>query len=155
MDALDYFAIQNLVNSYPYALDRGDFDAVGALFAHATVYSGGALLADKDPAAMARANRAWVILYPDGTPRTRHYITNLIIEPAGPDRATVKSYVMVFQQTDALPLQPVIGGDYLDTVAKVDGHWRFVERRMGNNLVGDLSAHGRDASVIRPTRAVD
>jgi hypothetical protein len=35
MKADDYFAIQNLLFSYPFTLDRGDFDAVGRLFAHA------------------------------------------------------------------------------------------------------------------------
>ena len=71
MEADDYFAIQNLLFQYPFALDRGDFDAVGRLFANARVYSGGALLADRDPDAFARSFREWVIVYPDGTPRTR------------------------------------------------------------------------------------
>ncbi|MBN8841364.1 MAG: nuclear transport factor 2 family protein, partial [Sphingomonadales bacterium] len=70
MQANDWFAIQNLLFQYPYALDRGDFDAVGQLFAEARVYSGGALLADRDPAAYARTFRDWVIVYPDGTPRS-------------------------------------------------------------------------------------
>jgi hypothetical protein len=152
MLADDYFAIQNLLFSYPYALDRGDFDAVGQLFANAVVYTGGVLMADHDAVAVARSFRDWVITHPDGTPRTRHFLANVIIRPEGATRATVQSYVMVFQQTDELPLQPVIGGDYLDRVAKVDGVWRFVERRMGNDLVGNLIAHGRDFSVIRPTR---
>lgn len=155
MDASDFFEIQNLLYSYPYALDRGDFDAVGRLFAHAKVYSGGALMADRDPEAMAASFRDWVLVYPDGTPRTRHMLANVRILPESPTRAVVQSYVMVFQQTDALPLQPVIGGDYRDTLEKVDGTWRFVERIMGNDLVGDLSAHGRDFDTIKPRRAND
>ena len=47
MQADDYFSIQNLLFSYPYALDRGDFDAVGRLFAHADVYSAEALMASR------------------------------------------------------------------------------------------------------------
>ncbi|MBK8994055.1 MAG: nuclear transport factor 2 family protein [Gammaproteobacteria bacterium] len=154
MQADDYFAIQNLLFSYPYALDRGDFDAVGQLFRHAEVYSGGALMASKDAEKVAASFRDWVLTY-GGYPRTRHMLANVVIEPEGEDRATVRSYVMVFQQTEALPLQPVIGGDYLDTVQKVDGQWRFVERRMGNDLVGNLSAHGRDFDTIKPHRAND
>jgi 3-phenylpropionate/cinnamic acid dioxygenase small subunit len=152
MQADDYFAIQNLLFSYPFTLDRGDFDGVGELFRHADVYSGGQLMASKDPARVAAAFRDWVITYA-GSPRTRHYLSNVMIEPVAEDRAIVRSYVMVFQQTESLALQPVIGGDYLDTVQKVDGAWRFVERRMGNDLVGDLSAHGRDSDTIRPFRA--
>ena len=149
----DYFAIQNLLFSDPFLLDSGDFDGVGELFRDATVYSGGALMADKDPAAVASSFRDWVITYPDGTPRTRHFLANVIIEPDGPDRAVVRSYVMVFQQTDSLPLQPVIGGDYHDVVEKADGRWRFVERRMGNDLIGNLTSHGRDLGTINPSRA--
>lgn len=153
MTGEDYFHIQNLIHSYPMLLDRGDFDGVGRLFQHARVYSGGVLMADRSAEQMAAAFRNWVIVYPDGTPRTRHYIANLIITPERPDRAVVSSYVMVFQQTDAVPLQPVIGGDYRDTVEKVDGAWRFVERIMGNDLIGNLTGHGRDLATIRPARA--
>lgn len=155
MEADDYFAIQNLLHSYPYAIDRGDFDAVGQLFAHADLYIGGVLTARSDPVAVARSLRDWVITYPDGSPRTRHCLANVIIRPDGPERATTQSYVMVFQQTDVLPLQPVIGGDYVDRFAKVEGAWRFVERRMGNDLIGDLKEHGRDPGIITPTRASD
>ena len=41
----------------------------------------------------------------------------------------------------SVPLAPVIAGDYLDRFAKVDGTWRFTERRIGNDLFGDLSDH--------------
>jgi hypothetical protein len=153
MTGEDYFLIQNLVHSYPMLLDRGDFDGVGRLFAHAVVRSGGGIMADRSAEQMAAAFRDWVIVYPDGTPRTRHYIANLIITPDGPDRAIATSYVMVFQETVAVPLQPVIGGDYRDTVARVDGAWRFVERIMGNDLIGNLSGHGRDIATIKRARA--
>ncbi len=153
MQANDWFAIQNLLFQYPYALDRGDFDAVGQLFAEARVYSGGALLADRDPAAYARTFRDWVIVYPDGTPRTRHMLANVMIMPESDDRAIVSSYVMVFQQVPGGVLRPVIGGDYRDTMEKRDGRWRFVERHMANDLIGDLTAHGRAIDVIRPSRA--
>ena len=45
------------------------------------------------------------------------------------------------QATEALPLQPIIGGRYFDRFAKVDGVWRFTERRMEMELFGNLSAH--------------
>lgn len=151
MTGEDYFAIQNLLHRYPLLLDRGDFDAVGELFADAVVHSGGAVMADRDARAMAETFRSWVITY-DGLPRTRHMLANLIITPDGPDRAVVTSYVMVFQQAGESPLQPVIGGDYRDTVERRDGTWRIVERRMGNDLIGDLSHHGRDTATIRPSR---
>jgi 3-phenylpropionate/cinnamic acid dioxygenase small subunit len=153
LTADDYFEIQNLLFAYPYALDRGDFDAVGRLFADAKVYSGGTVLADHDATALAEAFREWVIVYPDGTPRTRHMLANVIITPEGASQVKVSSYVIVFQQAPDRPLQAVIGGDYLDRLEKVGAAWRFVERQMGNDLIGDLSAHGRSTATIRPSRA--
>jgi ketosteroid isomerase-like protein len=151
MTGEDYFAIQNLLNSYPMSLDRGDFDAVGQLFADAVVFSGGMLMADRDPLAVAKAFRDWVVTY-DGLPRTRHMLANLIITAAGEERAVATSYVMVFQQAPGGPLHPVIGGDYRDIVERRDGRWRITERKMGNDLIGDLSRHGRDTATITPSR---
>lgn len=150
--AEDYFAIQNLVHTYPYLLDSGDFDGLGRLFARCKVYSGGHLASDCNAETAAAMFRDWLYLY-DGVPRTRHYLSNMIIEPQSQTRAIVRTYVTVHQQTDTLPLQPIIGGDYQDTVEKIDGTWRFVERRMANDLVGNLSVHGRDGGVIKPMRA--
>ena len=79
MQADDYFAIQNLLFSYPFTLDRGDFDGVGKLFEHADVYSGGALMASKDPGKVAASFRDWVLTY-DGSPRTRHFLCNVMID---------------------------------------------------------------------------
>lgn len=145
MKAEDYFAIQNLVFRYPYHLDRGELSAMAELFAHADIYLTAGAAIRSDPAAVEAAFREFLQIYDDGTPRTRHITSNLIIEPAGQDRATASSYVMVFQQTADFALQPIIGGDYHDRFEKVDGVWRFAERRMGNDLFGDLSAHGKFA----------
>ncbi len=153
MTADDYFEIQNLLFAYPYALDRGDFDAVGALFSRAKVISGGIVLADCNAAAISKAFRDWVVVYPDGTPRTRHLLSNVVIRRESDTRVRVSSYVIVFQQAPERPLSAVIGGDYLDTMEKISGRWVFTERRMGNDLIGDLSAHGRSVDAITPSRA--
>jgi hypothetical protein len=65
----------------------------------------------------------------------------VIIEPDGPEAARAQSYILVHQATDALPLQPIIGGRYHDRFARVGGAWRFSERRMEIDLFGNLSAH--------------
>jgi hypothetical protein len=119
------------------------------LFRHADVYMGSAEPVRSDPQAVARAFRDFLRLYEDGTPRTRHMTSNLIIEPDGPQRAKASCYVMVFQQTDELPLQPIIGGDYRDRFEKVGGVWRFIERHIGNDLYGNLAAHGK-YQIARP-----
>ena len=53
------------------------------------------------------------------------------------DAARAQSYVLVHQATEALPLQPIIGGRYYDRFARVDGRWRFTERRMEMDLFGE------------------
>lgn len=152
MEADDYFAIQKLIHSYPLHLDRGELDAMAELFRHADVYMGDLPPVRSDPAAVARAFRDFLRIYEDGTPRTRHITSNLIVELDGPLRAKASSYVMVFQQTNELPLQPIIGGDYRDRFEKVDGVWRFVERYIGNDLYGNLSAHGKYQLAASPAK---
>ena len=145
MDASDYFAIQNLIYRYADLLDRGKVDEVGALFDHANVYMPG----DPEPWSRAGQNRMaeifrqWTRFYPEagGRPRTRHVTTNLTIEPDGPNRAKTQAYVIVFQSLEDFPIQPIIGGTYYDKFEKMDGAWRFTERREEMSLFGDLSRH--------------
>lgn len=142
MDTADYIAIQNLLHRYCDLLDRGDLDGVGALFAHATVH----VPAEDEPfrndaKGLAESYNKFVRIYEDGTPRTRHLCSNIILEANGPDRAKAQSYVMVFQAADKFPLQPLIAARYQDTFERADGTWRFSERVMETNLYGDLSAH--------------
>lgn len=139
----DLMAIQKLVHSYPRRLDSGDLAGVGQLFAHAAVHfetRPDPVVAD--PAEITRMFADFLQLY-DGKPRTRHLICNLIVEADGSGRATATSTVMVVQDAPGVPLQPIITGDYHDRFAKVDGAWRFAERRITNDLFGNLSAHGR------------
>jgi 3-phenylpropionate/cinnamic acid dioxygenase small subunit len=145
VEAEDYFAIQNLVYRYADLLDRGDLEGVGALFEHAEVYMPGG----KEPMSrpgnntMTEVFRKNNITYPEtgGRLRTRHVTTNLIIEEEGPGRARTQSYFTVLQSTPDFPLQPICGGTYNDRFEKVDGAWRFCERREEMPLVGDLSHH--------------
>lgn len=143
MTADDYFAIQALIHSYPGRLDAGDLAGMAQLFADADVYFPGGEVCRSDPAAVEKAFRDFLRLYEGGIPRTRHMISNVIIQPESDNAARATSYVMVFQQTDALPLQPIIGGDYQDAFVRRDGLWRFSKRIIRNDLFGDLSAHGK------------
>ena len=135
-------AIENLLYSYAEAIDAGDYEAIGALFAHGAI-------ADADGNPMVVGAQAVTALYEattrkyeDGTPRSHHVTTNLLIEIADDENSAVcRSRFTVFQQTDELPLQPIIAGSYTDSFERVDGVWRFVERRMRPTLYGDLSKH--------------
>ena len=143
-EAIDYFLIQNLLNRYADAVDRGDFDAVGEMFRHADVYFPGETTPSvrAGSGAFAAALRKWTRVYPEtGNPRTRHLCTNPIIDFDDAAHARCQSYFVVFQAAPGLPLQPIITGSYLDRFEKVDGQWRFSERRELVGQTGDLSAH--------------
>ena len=156
MDFDDHREIERLIFLYPYHLDEGRFDRMAQLFADADLYIGEEIVASSDPRAVVELWARFVRRYANGTPRTRHIATNVLIEDDGPDRARAYSYVLVVQHTPAALLAPVIAGDYLDRFAKVDGRWRFTERRIGNDLFGDLSHHLLEpiqvTSDIRPQR---
>jgi hypothetical protein len=136
-------AIEHIVYGYAERIDLGDLAGVAELFADARYKGGG----PDDPGVQGAAPvqqilETMVRRYDDGTPRTKHVTTNLIIDTdddAG--TATSRCYYTVFQQVDDAPLQPIIAGRYHDAFARVDGRWRLTERVIFCDLVGDLSRH--------------
>jgi 3-phenylpropionate/cinnamic acid dioxygenase small subunit len=139
----DWHAIQTLLVSYAEFVDSGRFAECAALFEHATYVLEGAdtgVVTTYQGAAPVEKFMVLTRLYPDGTPRTKHVVTNINIQLDG-DRATSQCYVTVFQQTDLLPLQPIASGRYVDRFERVDGAWRFAERVLTGFLLGDRSQH--------------
>ncbi|MFI9306928.1 nuclear transport factor 2 family protein [Streptomyces triculaminicus] len=55
----------------------------------------------------------------------------------------------MLQALPDLPPQPIAGGRYHDRFERHDGQWRFVERRVRINLVGDVSRHLRHPAARR------
>jgi hypothetical protein len=53
----------------------------------------------------------------------------------------VRSSYVVFQATAKLPFQPIVGGRYEDRFERVGGAWRFTERLIHVDQVGDVSEH--------------
>lgn len=139
----DTYEIQKLLYLYCDRLDRGDFAGMAQLFAHARFEPGGAAAVQDDPAAIVRMYEDYTRIYPHtGTPGTRHVTTNPIIDiDEGGSTARCQSYVVVFQGIDDFPLQPVIAGRYFDRFEKVEGRWRFSERRIDIGHYGNLSRH--------------
>ncbi|MEV5648698.1 nuclear transport factor 2 family protein [Nocardia sp. NPDC052254] len=135
-------AIERLIADYALFVDRGDFSAVGELFATATFGGSGARI--EGSAAVEQLLTGTVIRYDDGTPRTKHLVTNLVIE-VDEDRgtATGRSYFTVLQATTDLPLQPIVSGRYDDRFHRAGEQWAFAERAVTMDLIGDLSRHLR------------
>jgi 3-phenylpropionate/cinnamic acid dioxygenase small subunit len=135
-------AIPALLYRYADAIDAGRFDEAAALFDHGSVLVEGRRLQGR--AALVAMWRRWVRLYEDGTPRTRHLITNPSIE-LDADRLGASchsQWTLLHQAGDAQPLRLLATGRHHDRFACVDGHWRFTERcYAGIDLAGDMSAH--------------
>lgn len=129
-----------LVHEYAFLLDRGDLDAVAALFEHAELHS---TRNDRVRRGAAEARTIYdpVIIYDDGTPRTMHQLTNVTVEVDG-DLATARTYFTVLQVTNQ-GLHPILAGEYRDRFGRIDGRWRFTERVFDPRLFGDLAGHMR------------
>lgn len=134
--------IERLLYTYAERIDAGDFAGVGALFADGEIRAGDDGPSIRGADAVRQLYVATVRLHADGTPRTKHVTTNVVIdvdEAAG--TATARSYFTVLQQVDDFPLQAVVAGRYHDAFRRAGGTWRFVVRRMHVDLQGDLGRH--------------
>jgi len=141
-----YRTIETLIATYAEFVDDGDFAAVGLLLADATFTSGAGSVSGRD--AIEKMLRDNVIVYDDGTPRTKHVTTNLAIEvDEGAGTAVSRSYFTALQALPDLALQPIVSGRYSDRFERRDGQWRFVERRVRTDLVGDVSRHLRRSAA--------
>ena len=54
---------------------------------------------------------------------------------------TARSYFTVLQAVPGFTLQPILAGRYHDEFEHVDGEWRFTDRLILPDLIGDLSHH--------------
>lgn len=143
MAASDEQAIRNLLFEYAARIDAGDLAGMAALFAEATYGSGeGPPLRGAE--AVRRTNEALVILYEDGTPRTRHLTTNVRIDvDETSDRAEARSLFTVLQQAPGRGIEPIVAGRYEDVLVRGPDGWRFASRRIHVDMAGDLSRHLR------------
>lgn len=138
-------AVHELLYRYAELIDAGDFDGVGVLLRRASfggsAGSGSASGADVIGKLFAKTTRR----FPDhgNTPRTRHLVLNPIVDVDG-DTAAARSTFCVVQQTETVPLQPIVVGRYFDRFARSadePGGWYFTERIVDVEMVGDVSAH--------------
>lgn len=134
--------IRGLLGTYCQLIDAGDFAGLGQLFAHAVLRDQSGAVIATGSAEVAALYASTTRLHDDGTPGTQHVVANTVLaEGLGDDEAVATSAYVVFQAIPELALQPVITGSYLDTFARVDGEWRFSERRFSIGRIGDLSRH--------------
>src|SRR6201985_142318 len=131
-EAADRLAIRELVEAYAHCADRRDAKAQMALFTadtHFVVYLN---VKDPTPSQELHSRDALAPVFADLTQyaATMHFVGQSTIFTLTGDRATGEAYCIAHHLT--------LDGDkrrlmvaylrYLDTFAKIDGTWLFVER---------------------------
>ncbi len=139
-------AIESLLYGYAERMDEGDFAGVAELFERGRILDpNGGILATGREEVQAVYERS-TKLYPDGTPRTQHVTTNLVLSfGESGQTAAAHSRFTVMQSLPDFPLQCIIAGQYDDEfvydLSQPDLGWYFTQRQMKPRLVGDLSRH--------------
>jgi len=140
--------IMSLLNRYSHTVDGGDIEGFVALFEKGEWYVEGST-PNRGSKEVFENVLSKVIIYEDGTPRTRHVNANIelsIDEKSG--TAKGQRYVTVLQQTDSLPLQAIFSGHYYDEFVKENGEWRFAKTVIHQPFVGDMSQHLKSEDFI-------
>lgn len=136
-------AIEQLMFTYADAIDGGDFEGIGELFARGRIVDAEGNLQGEGRDGVKAIYERSTQLYEDGTPMTQHVTTNLAFTFDADGRgAGVRSRFTVVQQLPDFPLQAIITGYYEDRFAwDEESGWHFTERKMRPKLLGDLSRH--------------
>ncbi len=139
----DSHQITRLLFTYAERLDAGDLAGVAGLFERSTYRTAETdyVLTGSDEVLVAQT--AVVRLY-DGVPRTHHNITNVDIDIADDgSSATSRCYFTVIQAVPDQAMQIIAIGRYHDTFEQIDGVWRFTDRLIHLDHMGDMSKHLR------------
>ena len=134
-------AIPSLLARYADAFDAGDFTAAAGLFDGGCVVVNGEEITGRDR--IAAMWRSVVHIYADGTPRTRHLVTNPAITLIGDgEEAECRSQWTVLQQVGDEPLKLVGTGRYHDLFRCENDTWRFARRTYDRvDFWGDAAGH--------------
>lgn len=139
--ASDENDITNLLHLYAEYIDSGNLEGAASLFAHASIHVGNGEILDHHQLLDMWKNL--IVIYPDGTPQTRHIVTNPIIDvDAANGTATCRSNYMVVQSFPDAVLKIIAMGRYHDRFQRADGAWRFSYRDYSLlDMRGDFSRH--------------
>ena len=137
-----HHAITTLMYRYAEYVDAADFASIGALFADGEMTTrgmpGAIVGADAVAGLYSHTNK----VHSNGTLMTRHLTTNVVVDiDEAEDAAAARSSFVVFQATVQVALAPIVAGRYRDRFQRVDGAWRFAQREMDVQQIGDVSDH--------------
>jgi hypothetical protein len=112
--------IERMIVAYAAANDAGEWDAIGAMYAH-----GGRMSRPTAPDEFIEGRDQIVAAFKARPARTaRHIVANIRVDLAG-ENATATSQILLFTGPDKIPLV----GTYRDNLVKTPEGWRFTERR--------------------------
>jgi 3-phenylpropionate/cinnamic acid dioxygenase small subunit len=138
--------IRNLAYLYAELNDTGDWAGIGRLLSRGKLIRYRANV----PSAVSEGDRDIEKFYEthvqihDGSPGTRHVITNLIVTIAEDGMsASTRSYFVVLQCLPDFPLQMIASGRYFDRFAKDEAGWHFAEKTIRVDYSCDLSRHAK------------
>jgi len=142
-NALDRLVIESevrrLLAEYVHNLDYGKTSENADLLANAKFKIIDTIVTGRDET--ERFLKTNLQYHEDGTPRTWHSVSNILIDIDSPVSAKASSYFTVHQEVPGLPLQPIVTGRYIDTFELHDGAWRYASREIEPRLFGDVSHH--------------
>ena len=137
----DRAAIEDLVGRYEWALDAGDAQAYGALFAEDGVLSSGFAPDQNGRAAIVKLiedlNKRFAAPSTPGGKRPmriQHILSNLVIDLHG-DRADARSYWTEVWNPKGPGLEVRAAGHYEDQLVKRGGKWMFSHRRIADDIM--------------------
>ena len=139
-------AITRLIYTYCHRLDGADLAGAAALFEHARWQLSPDVICQ---GSAEHLDALQVIRVYGDRLGTRHVVSNLLIDLAD-DGLSAKSisYVDSIQVTAEFPLQLIFQGRYIDEFTFEDGQWRFHDRIVDADGIGDMSAHHKPAAGI-------
>lgn len=122
-----YASLLQHFSRYFQAADLKDLDAIMAMMEGTTFTVGGVVLTDPEEIRSMYAARQ-PEPHPDGRRATKHHITNLIVD--GPDdegRYAATAYYFRLQPGESGPVIAT-SGRLVESLARVGGGWRIIER---------------------------
>src|SRR3954451_21423037 len=137
-----HHAITSLMFRYAEYVDAADFDAIADLFADAVITNEGVDGQITGGEAIKQLYVSTNRVHGDGTLRTRHLTSNVVVEiEEAAGHAAARASFVVFQQTPTLPLQPIVTGRYRDQFVRGGRGWHFARRHIVVDHVGDVREH--------------
>jgi hypothetical protein len=148
-----YESIRKLCFTYTFALDEGDFERVAEVLAAAELRMVWREFDDRTVTGREEIRDFYAdqVLTYDRNPRTRHVISNQLIEiDEAAATATSRAYFTLLQAPADGGFALVGGGQYHDGFAKRDGVWEFRRKTIQVDYLNDPTQHFLISADFRP-----